>query len=390
MDPKSSALPRDRHIFAPGPKRILSLDGGGVRGILTLALLERVEAVLAKRSGRGSEFRLCDYFDLMGGTSVGAILCTALAVGYPVSKVIALLREVVRDVFRSSFMSFGGLLTPKFSNETLNAILVRELGDTTLGSDKVATGLAVVMKRLDTGSVWILHNNPLGKYYEPRRESEVFAANKDLLLRLVVQASAAAPSYFEPQLMTVSADIEGFFLDGGVSPYNNPSLLLVLLATARGFQFNWKGGEDNMLLVSVGTGMTPASRSAKELSGRTTGLMAVDSLKSLIDDAVVHTQAMLQWMSASTNPKIIDSEIGDLADSWPLKERLLTYTRLDLPLDRLSLAADYGIDLAQETVERLRLMDDPNGVDLLLDLGRRSAERIVTDDVLPAKFDIKP
>ena len=128
--------------------------------------------------------------------------------------------------------------------------------------------------------------------------------------------------------MTVSADIKGFFLDGGVSPYNNPSLLLVLLTTAKGFRFGWQAGEDNMLLVSVGTGMTPALRTAEELRNRTTGLMAVDLLKSLIDDlGLVHTQAMLQWMSASTNPRIIDSEVGDLSDSWPLKERLLTYTR---------------------------------------------------------------
>jgi predicted acylesterase/phospholipase RssA len=388
IDPRSSDLPRDRHIFGTGRKRILSLDGGGVRGILTLALLERVEAILARRSGRGADFRLCQYFDLMGGTSVGAILATALAVGFPVGKVIALLREVVRDVFHSSFMSLGGLLTPKFSSTALEAILKRELGEATLGSDRVLTGLAVVMKRLDTGSVWILHNNPLGKYYEPRDGEQAFTPNKDLLLRLIVQASAAAPSYFEPQLMTVAADIKGFFLDGGVSPYNNPALLLVLLATAQGFRFGWKAGDDNMLMVSVGTGMTPVVRSAEELHGRTTALMAVDSLKSLIDDSVVHTQAMLQWMGASTNPQIIDSEVGDLSDSWPLKERLLTYTRLDLPLDRRSLSAGYGINMTDVMVERLRLMDEPSGVDTLLDLGRRTAERIVTEDVLPAKFDI--
>ena len=50
---------RDRHLFAPGPKRILALDGGGVRGAMTVAFLERIEALLCEHHGR--EVRLGDY-----------------------------------------------------------------------------------------------------------------------------------------------------------------------------------------------------------------------------------------------------------------------------------------------------------------------------------------
>jgi uncharacterized protein len=62
------------------PKRILSLDGGGIRGILTLEYLGVVESLLRKRSGR-DDFRLCDYFDLIGGTSTGSIIAAGLACG---------------------------------------------------------------------------------------------------------------------------------------------------------------------------------------------------------------------------------------------------------------------------------------------------------------------
>jgi patatin-like phospholipase/acyl hydrolase len=67
---------RDAHLFGPGPKRILSLDGG-VRGATTIAFLERIEALIEEIEGR--PVRLRDWFDLIGGTSIGAIIATALA-----------------------------------------------------------------------------------------------------------------------------------------------------------------------------------------------------------------------------------------------------------------------------------------------------------------------
>ncbi len=70
---------RDRHLFGPGRKRILSIDGGGVRGVVALAFVARFEALLAEKAGRA--IRLCDYFDFIGGTSTGAIVATGLALG---------------------------------------------------------------------------------------------------------------------------------------------------------------------------------------------------------------------------------------------------------------------------------------------------------------------
>ncbi len=64
---------RDEHLFGPGPKRSLSLDGGGVRGLITLGMLKRVETLLRERmpADKQAAFRLRDYFDLIGGTSTG-------------------------------------------------------------------------------------------------------------------------------------------------------------------------------------------------------------------------------------------------------------------------------------------------------------------------------
>ena len=90
-------MSRDAHLFGPGPKRILALDGGGVRGIISLAFLERIEALLAARAGREARrgggpaaptFRLGDYFDLIGGTSTGSLIATGLALGFSVGQLI--------------------------------------------------------------------------------------------------------------------------------------------------------------------------------------------------------------------------------------------------------------------------------------------------------------
>ena len=57
-----------------GAKRVLALDGGGVKGMLTLGMIKPLEDQLRRRAGGAPEFRLSDYYDLIGGTSTGAII----------------------------------------------------------------------------------------------------------------------------------------------------------------------------------------------------------------------------------------------------------------------------------------------------------------------------
>ena len=152
----------EQHLFSPGPKRILALDGGGVRGILTLAILERMEAILRARSPAPDSFRLCDYFDLIGGTSTGSIIASGLALGLSAEELLALYRNLASRVFKRPPWSFG-IFGPRFSRGPLAAVLKEIIGDVTLGSDKIRTGLAIVTKRADNGSIWILHNNPRGR-----------------------------------------------------------------------------------------------------------------------------------------------------------------------------------------------------------------------------------
>jgi uncharacterized protein len=75
---------------AARPHRLLLLDGGGIRGALTLEILAEIESPLATITGKGKAFRISDYFDYIGGTSTGAIIGAGLSIGTSVKQFGAL------------------------------------------------------------------------------------------------------------------------------------------------------------------------------------------------------------------------------------------------------------------------------------------------------------
>src|SRR5918996_1214297 len=74
-------------LDAPGPKRLLALDGGGIRGLITIEILAEIERLLRERLGRDDRFVLADVFDYVAGTSTGAIIATCVALGLPVARI---------------------------------------------------------------------------------------------------------------------------------------------------------------------------------------------------------------------------------------------------------------------------------------------------------------
>ena len=138
-----------RHIadrlHSPGPKRMLALDGGGTRGIVSIAFLAEIERVLQEKLGRGDDFVLADYFDLIGGTSVGSVLATLLALGWRVDQIEKTFRAWSPQIFKPR--RFRGVLTPRFNAGRLSAKIREVVGDQPMGSEKLRTGLCIVAKR---------------------------------------------------------------------------------------------------------------------------------------------------------------------------------------------------------------------------------------------------
>jgi uncharacterized protein len=378
---------RDRHLFGAGPKRILALDGGGIRGVLSLAILERIERILAARSAIPTSFRLADYFDLIGGTSTGSLIATGLALGFSVSEMLAHYRNLASDIFRKPVWAVG-VFGPKFPSKPLNSVLVNILGDMTLGDERVRTGLAIATKRIDTDSAWVLHNNPRSRYFDPPPDDPNAFPNRNILLRQAVLASTAAPTYFRPEFLRVTSAGLGAFVDGGVSPYNNPALLLLMMATTRGYAYNWPLGSDKLMLISIGTGIIRRRHTVQQLRNRPSALLAVDALTSMIGDCNSQAQAILQWMSSSPTAPSINAEIGDLASDHLPGGDLFWYLRYDAQLEINWLAEQIGIRYTEAELATIHRMDEPRNMELLLTIGRAIAAKHVREDHLPKVFDV--
>jgi patatin-like phospholipase/acyl hydrolase len=132
--------------------RVLSIDGGGIRGIVPALVLAELEA----RSGRP----VCDLFDLIGGTSTGGILALALtrpgqssppAPRWRASEIVALYREEGPRIFTRSLgkriTSVEGLLDERYANGPLREVLERYLGETTV--DQALTDVFVTAYDLE-------------------------------------------------------------------------------------------------------------------------------------------------------------------------------------------------------------------------------------------------
>jgi hypothetical protein len=380
-------LTKQQHLDSrETPKRILSLDGGGIRGVLTLEYLEVIEETLKKRYANDN-LLLCDYFDLIGGTSTGSIIAAGLACGMRVQELKSLYRNIGSSVFQtgwSSKLRLAGLLGPKFPAAPLQDALDRVLGaDTTLDSDKIKTGLMIMTKRLDTGSPWPLHNSKSARY-----------AKQDGALRLtqIVRASTAAPTYFEPEQIAISsrdgAVVSAAFVDGGVSPFNDPALQLLMLAALQGHGFRWRTGKDQLLLISIGTGSIKQNQPAQALLAMPAAEQGVRALQSLMNDCAQVNHGLLQWLTNCLTPWIIDRAVGDMKLDSQAGPQLATYARYNVLLEKDWLASELGIGLAPDKITQIARMDDPMNMDDLAKLGQAAAMKQVMPEHLPAAFDL--
>ena len=375
------------------PKRILALDGGGIRGLLTAGLLQRIEDLLRARAGGDPAFRLSDYFDLIGGTSTGSIIAAGLSLGMTAEEVRNSYFELGTATFKRSLLRLGAV-RQKYDAENVAAALKGLFKDRTLASGDFKTGLMVMSKRLDTGSPWPLSNNPAARYFSLREESTT-VPNGEYPLWKVVRASTAAPYYFAPERIVIKTGdtkrnlkgVTGEFVDGGVSPNNNPSLALVLMATIRGYAFNWDIGPNELLVVSLGTGRKNANVGPSEGLEATSLAHAMRALASVMDDCGDLVETTMQWLSNSPTAREIDRELGKVQPASRAEPRL-SYLRYNVTFEAGWFREHLGLDWSEKDVVALAAMDEPANMPKLDQVGKTAGIALIKDEHFPAAFDL--
>lgn len=338
-------------------KRLLALDGGGIKGVFSLEILARIESQLREKTGN-PKLVLADHFDYMAGTSTGAIIATCLSWGTSVAEVQHLYTNRAIEMFHAAplYRRFWN----KFDASALVGVfkdLFSEDGQgkvpALLGTEKLRTLLALVMRNHSTGSPWPVSNNPAAKFNDPSLPE----CNLKLPLWQLVRASTAAPVYFPPETI-VFGDRKQVFVDGGITPYNNPALLLFLMATLPAYKLGWETGVDKMLLVSIGTGRVSTGTGA--LRGEQMNMLFhALSLPDALMDSINSEQDMIcRTIGYCRVGEDIDSELGDFRDVPPAQigQRQFTYLRYDhaYTQEEMESAKQYG--KSGLSLDNLRLM----------------------------------
>ena len=225
---------------------ILSLDGGGTRGIYAAQILAKVEQVL------GTEVKDC--FDLIAGASTGSIIAGAAAVGIPMKDIVSLFEIDSPRIFRKlPFLTKASMFVcSRYSNNHLANVLESYLQDTTLAD--VSTPLMIPSADISSDGVHIFKSrflNELGESYT--RDGEV-------LLKDAILASCAAPTYFDPQPVGPY-----LLVDGGLWA-NNPSIIALTEAMSK---FNKQ--PEQIKVLSIGTGHTKKMYTKRRHWGLLTG-----------------------------------------------------------------------------------------------------------------------
>ena len=280
-----SAAPDERRALSPDADapndrfRILAIDGGGVRGLISALVMEEIENRLGGRLGVEPAPRISDYFHLVAGTSAGGLAALALtAPGGPGAAVLAdFYREdgpliFDRDVWRK-LSTLWGLRRPKYSAEP-----VRRAIENRVGNHRIADAT----RDLLVASYDMHESEP--HFFKRWRALE--SEERNVTLVDAALATSAAPTYFGSHGVGDRA-----LVDGGVFA-NDPAVAAIAEALGRASDPPAKLEPANILMLSIGTGEFEVGYEQRE-TGR---------------------WGALDWIRGSAGPPILNAILGGVTD----------------------------------------------------------------------------
>ncbi|KAK5652534.1 hypothetical protein OQA88_10440 [Cercophora sp. LCS_1] len=319
-EPEQSTAP------VQGPVRILSLDGGGIRGLSSLMILEEIMKGIGKEMGLPDVPKPCDIFNMIGGTSTGGIISIMLGrLGMTVEECLEAYQEVARQAFtRKRRLQFLPSSSGSFSATALenaikkvvkqyctepNCVDERDKGNNTCPHDDLQFGkdgcvktavLAITRDDVGSGPTLFTTYDPKCKFYT-------------CAIWQIARATSAAPAFFKP-IRLGSHEIE--FIDAAIG-YNNPCE--VIIKEARN-QFPNR----RLQILSVGTGLKdpiPVDGIGTLLHGLVKMATSTDEVHVRVRDQAYH-DSELEYFRFDVDRGLEDIKMSD----WRASNRIVTHT----------------------------------------------------------------
>ncbi len=318
--------------------RILSLDGGGMRGIIPATVLEYIEKKLQSISNNPNA-RLADYFDLMAGTSTGGILtCFYLmpnpnqAPDQPISKfeastALEFYSQKGHSIFNGSkkFAWFG--MRQLFDATAYSANAIEKIFKTEFGDTEISSLLKPCLIPTFNLEAKTTH------FFSSREHADKM---RKFYVRDVARSTSAAPTYFPPakikNLATGSLMIN---IDGGVFA-NNPTMCAYSESRDYDFAQNPKPSADDMLILSIGTGGGALDISNPKNAGKWGVINWAKSMPSIMMDGALDT---------------VDFQMNKIFGTLPIEDQE-DYVRVDVPSNKRK----YSPDMANATPQNIEAL----------------------------------
>jgi len=233
--------------------KILSIDGGGIRGIYPAWILQKVKEKLS--------IDFSNYFDLIVGTSTGSIIAGALATDYPIENVVSLYETEGSKIFSKQGLSMNGLWKSQYSNDHFKKLLNETFQDKKMTDAK--TILVIPSTDITNGTVHVF-KSPY---------SSDLVRDGDVRIADAVLSSCSAPAYFNP------TKLDTYLLADGGLWANNPALVGITEALGK----RLKKDRVEIKLFSIGTGLSKRYYKNNNSQNKNWGLVNGWENKNLID-----------------------------------------------------------------------------------------------------------
>jgi patatin-like phospholipase/acyl hydrolase len=310
---------------------ILSIDGGGIRGIIPAVILEYIEEQLQKKTGDPNT-TLADYFDMIAGTSTGGILTCFYLLPPPSeqgthSKYFAgeatrIYAERGKEIFKprvgKPFQKLSNLFSEMYSADGLENILQEVMGDITLSQSRkhcLVTAYDITNRKA------VFFTTPEAKKY----------SHRDYYMRDIARATSAAPTYFKLASVRSVGGATSYLIDGAMFA-GDPTMCAVVEANKSVFEKCVNPSIKDLYIVSLGTGKEAKKYDYKKAQNWGIAQWAVPVLNILM----------------SSSSEVVSYQVRQLFDVAGCKEN---YARLEPGLCEAKPEMD---DASNENIKNLK------------------------------------